>query len=65
MSKPELKPCPFCGKTNIIVEKWSSGGMMYMVKCNNSDCPVPTNGYPTGRDLAKVKEEWNRRAGNE
>lgn len=35
--------------------------MMYMVKCNNSDCPVPTNGYPKGRDLAKVKEKWNRR----
>lgn len=34
---------------------------MYMVKCNNSDCPVPDDGYPTGRDLEKVKEEWNRR----
>lgn len=33
-----LKPCPFCGKTPKI-EYWSSGGMMYMVKCNNPDCP--------------------------
>lgn len=64
MSKPELKPCPFCGKKNIVVETWASGGRMYMVKCNNPDCPVPANGYPTGRDLEKVKAEWNRRADN-
>ena len=61
----ELKPCPFCKGKKIIIEKWASGGMMFMVKCNNPDCPVPPNGYPTGRDLKKVKEEWNRRAGNE
>lgn len=39
--------------------------MMYMVKCNNPDCAVPPMGYPTGRDLIKVKEEWNRRADND
>lgn len=33
-----------------------------MVKCNNPDCPVPPDSYPTGRDLKAVKEEWNRRA---
>lgn len=60
-----LKPCPFCKGKKIIIEKWTSGGIMFMVKCNNPDCPVPTNGYPTGRDLKKVKEEWNRRAGDE
>nr|DAF85676.1 MAG TPA: restriction alleviation protein [Siphoviridae sp. ctYcY12] len=38
---------------------------MYMVKCNNPDCPVPERGYPTGRNLDDVKNEWNRRAGNE
>ena len=65
MSKTELKPCPICGKKKIVVETWMSGGRMYMVKCNDPDCPVPVNGYPTGRDLEKVKEEWNRRAGNE
>lgn len=65
MSKPELKPCPFCGDKKIVVERWSSGGTRYMVKCNNPDCPVPANGYPTGRDLEKVKTAWNRRAGNE
>lgn len=58
----KLKPCRYCGKSNIAIEHWSSGGiMMYMCKCNNLDCPVPTDGYPTGRNLEKVKEEWNVR----
>lgn len=56
-----LKSCPKCKKHNIKIEKWRSGGIMYMVKCNNPDCPVPENGYPSGRDLEKVKQEWNRR----
>lgn len=55
----KLKPCRICGKQQIKVEVWSSGGYMYMVKCNNPDCPVPENGYPKGRNLEKVKEEWN------
>lgn len=61
MEKSKLKPCRYCGKENIAIEKWSSGGMMYMVKCNNPDCPVPQEGYPKGRDLPKVKEEWDKR----
>ncbi len=61
--KIELKPCPFCGRKPII-EKWSSGGKMYMVKCNNSDCLENIESYPTGHDLQKVKEAWNRRADN-
>ena len=42
----ELKPCKLCGKRPII-EHWSSGGKMYMVKCGNPDCPVPDAGYPS------------------
>lgn len=61
----ELNPCPFCRGTNIAVEHWSSGGTMYMVKCNNPDCPVPPSGYKTGRNLDEVKEEWNRRYDDE
>lgn len=57
----KLKPCRICKGNRIVVETWMSGERMYMVKCNNSDCPVPDDGYPTGRDLEKVKEEWNRR----
>lgn len=62
--KIELKPCPFCRGTNIAVEHWSSGRTMYMVRCNNPDCPIPPNGYPTGRNLDEVKEAWNRRVDN-
>lgn len=61
MENIKLKPCKYCGKKNIVVERWSSGGMMYMVKCNNPACPVPQDGYPTGRNLDTVKKEWNRR----
>jgi len=53
-----LTPCRLCGK-NAVVERWASGGTKHMIKCNNSDCPVPPEGYPTGRDLEGLKEEWN------
>lgn len=59
----ELKPCPICKKRNIIVEQWKSGGQMYMVKCNKPDCPVPNEGYPSGRQLNEVIEAWNQRTG--
>ena len=60
MPEIKLKPCPICGKKPGW-EKWSSGGMMYMVKCKNPDCPVPYYGYPAGRNPSKVAETWNRR----
>ena len=53
----KLKPCPFCGKKNIIIETWSSGGPRYMVKCNNPNCPVPEIWAKKS-----VIEAWNRRA---
>ena len=56
----QLKPCPLCGRKPII-EHWSSGGKMYMVKCNNPNCPVPVTSYPTGHNLDEVIAEWNRR----
>lgn len=56
----DLKPCPLCGKPAII-ETWSSGGRMYMAKCNNPDCPVPENSYPSGHNLMDVIAAWNRR----
>ena len=65
MSEIKLKPCPICGKSDIEIETWVSGRRMYMVKCNNTDCPVPYNGFPTGTNLDEVKNEWNRRAENE
>lgn len=59
----KIKPCPLCGR-NAITERWASGGMMYMVKCGNPDRAVPTEGYPSGRDLNVVIEQWNRRTQN-
>lgn len=60
MQEVELKPCQFCKKKPYI-ERWSSGGMIYMVKCNNPDCPVPVVSYPTGHNLVEVIADWNRR----
>lgn len=60
----ELKPCPICGK-RAIIERWSSGGMMYMAKCNNPDCPVPYDGFPSGHNLKEVISEWNAKAGEQ
>lgn len=61
MEKLEL--CPLC-KRKPIIEHWSSGGTIYMVKCNNPDCPVPATSYPTGYNLDEVIAEWNRRTDN-
>ena len=58
-----MNKCKLCGKKPI-VERWSSGGLMYMVKCNNPDCSVPVNGYPAGRNLDEVIKEWDRRNEN-
>ena len=32
-----------------------------MIRCPHSDCPVPVDGFPTGRNLEEVRQEWNRR----
>ena len=57
----KLMPCKKCGK-RAIIETWSSGGMMYMVKCSNPDC---FDYYPRGHVLPRVVEEWNRRNAND
>lgn len=58
----KLLPCPFCGG-KAIIETWSSGGKMYMVKCNNPDCYHPEN-YPRGHNLLESIKEWNGMAKN-
>lgn len=52
----ELKRCGHCGK-RAIIESWSSGGPMYMVKCSNPDC---YEDYPRGHSLPQVIDEWNQ-----
>ena len=59
---PKLKPCKSCGSKPQI-EKWHSGGCMFMIRCPHPDCPVPVDGYPKGRNLEEVEKEWNKRAG--
>lgn len=64
MGVVKLNPCRICGGSDIVIEtwpNWSSGEKMHMVKCNNPDCPVPDEGYPSGRSPDEVKAEWNRR----
>lgn len=59
MTVHSLKPCPYCGRKPII-EHWSSGGRMYMVKCNTPDC-LHLEMYPKGHLLIEVMAEWDRR----
>lgn len=61
MIDERLKPCRYCKKNSAVMERWSSGGAMYMVRCNNPDCPVPPDSYPKGRKLEIVIKEWNER----
>lgn len=51
-----LKPCPFCGGTDLTIRK---GKYMWMVVCNNADC----NAYGGCKHYKKdAIEAWNRRA---
>ena len=56
----KLKPCPFCGGSNVVVQKTPSGGktkFSYSVVCE--DCWIWTD----MSDIeAKVINVWNRRA---
>ncbi len=58
MSK-ELKPCPFCGKEPKFSYWKHNGTMLYIIKCNNREHPVPVVRYPVGCDVDEVIAEWN------
>lgn len=49
---PELKPCPFCGKSGAQVVP---GGGYHKVKC---PCGITVSGYTTARQAIEV---WNQR----
>lgn len=53
----KLKPCPFCGG-KARKETWSSGGMMYMICCDNPDCTKSI--YTSSHNLKIAIEMWNR-----
>ncbi len=58
--KDELKPCPFCGSKNVVLEKKNSG---YQVRCHYCGA----RGKYTVAGLAGSRIEaikaWNRREG--
>ncbi len=54
MNKPELKPCPFCGYTQIIVV---SGA----VDCFYAQCEYCGAEGPSNCSEDNVLIEWNRR----
>lgn len=62
MTKPELKPCPFCGG-EVFIGTWESRGapMMYHIACFNDHCTIQP-GTDYHKDKAVVIEDWNRRA---
>jgi hypothetical protein len=65
MSKPKLKPCPFCGIKPMVEAfggaPYSFGPITYRVHCFNSGCPTQpwTKHY---RRRADAVAAWNRRA---
>lgn len=59
----EIKPCPFCGSTEIEYEPTYTGGgeshgVMVCLQCG---CTVPTSEF--GKRVKEPYSEWNRRYG--
>lgn len=65
-AKAKLKPCPFCGNSNIkfSVTSPKRGQYSYYVRCQK--CPAKLDSYFDDRLMTelcdKMIEEWNRRA---
>ena len=58
----ELKPCPFCGCTPIVMaNQFRHGQTTYLVKCNCIDCAVIPTTYEHSEMYSAI-EAWNRRA---
>lgn len=63
MSKPELKPCPFCGGEAVVHVK--DGVKVVCTKCEAETISLVdgySKGKPTGGAVWSVIERWNRRA---
>lgn len=64
----KLKPCPFCGEDNAIIEKTlvrlDPKEYMYRVRCDSIHCDVvaKTNLYFNIEDAVEI---WNRRSDND
>lgn len=60
----ELKPCPFCGETDIriiVVEK----GVKSEIHCMGIGCGFHRHSYDTDKNAARrLAAAWNRRVDN-
>jgi len=62
MTTPELKPCPFCGGTEIHFGPMEAPGA-WMVGCNNYDCPLGVDSVTVEFGTPeKAAAAWNTRA---
>ena len=53
-----LKPCPFCGSTDICI---NSPGVWIDCNCCGAEGPTPSNLWKT---IHEAVEAWNRRSGD-
>lgn len=65
MTTPELKPCPFCGGTEIHIGPMDppSAWEYWEVGCNNDDCPLDADSVKVELGTPeKAAAAWNTRA---
>ena len=65
MTTPELKPCPFCGGTEIHIGPMDSPSAWecWVVGCNNCDCPLDVDSVKVELGTPeKAAAAWNTRA---
>ena len=55
MEKYELKPCPFCGGTDL---EFDGAPIHYWIVCNNKECGAGGSGADTEEGAV---EKWNTR----
>ena len=65
----ELKPCPFCGGTDILIDTYLNGTMIWCTSCNATISKMSYLEYHNVPDVKenvepKVIEMWNRRVGD-
>lgn len=59
-SQEKLKPCPFCGSSDIKLNYWDTNGK-WCVFCGNNRCRINPETYDYCRKAEAIKA-WNRRA---
>ena len=58
----ELKPCPFCGSTNVeIRRKTWNGDEYFYIHCENCEMDCRKSDWANGFDKSNIEEQWNRR----